>query len=264
MISTGTKADHYVTFFSTNTKTVTLYVFLIFIICAGCTDSDQFKNVKGKNYDKDSNTGIVTRYHDNGKPATIIKFINGKKHGLARSYYKNGKLKARINYKYGLKQGKAQLYYQDGNLFRTSFYFDNEINGVRKKYRTNGQILAEIPYSYGWPGTGLKEYNVSGSLKTDYPELIVRKIKDKKNNKTKGLKVYFGDGIDDATFFAGNLIDEQFLHNRLIELESSNGIGYVDLAEFPQNIIKNKITIIGKYNTRLKNPYIIQKELQIR
>ena len=243
-------------------------LFLFSVICTvailypGCKEPTPRENIKGDNFDKSSNTGLVTKYHDNGKVSTIVKYINGKKHGLARSFYANGNLKAMVNYEFGVRQGEARMYYEDGGLYRTSIYYEGELDGIRKKYRPNGKLMSEIPYLYGWAGIGLKEYMVSGKLKKDYPELMVDKIYDLSNKNVSFIKIYFSDKSEEATFFLGKLVHDRYLHRRLIEIEAINGIGKIDVKSLGQPG-ELGLNIVGKLKTRLKNPYIVQKQISI-
>ncbi len=237
---------------------------IILILAISCTPAEDFKSVRATNYDEDSDTGLVTKFHENGKIASSAKYINGKKHGIARSYYESGLLKAVVNYRYGVKQGEAKLYYKKGQLFRTSNYLNNELNGVRRKYRPNGKLLAEIPYRYGWEGVGLKEYLVSGHLKKKYAPLTIQKVFSERNKKITKLKVFFEGDVGASRFYVGQLIQDKFLHKRLVELEVNKGVSIINMTDFPQQLLNKEITIVGQYTTRLKNPYIVQKTLKIR
>ncbi len=239
---------------------------VIFLLLVGirCTPADEFKSVKGTNYDEDSDTGLVTKYHVNGLPASIAKYINGKKHGVARSYYESGKLKAVVNYKYGVKQGEAKLFYKEGQLFRTSTYLDDELSGLRRKYRPNGKLLAEIPYKYGWEGVGLREYYVSGKRKNEYANLNIEKVYNDSSRKLIAYKVYFEGDVGKCDYYVGKLIENKYLHQRMTMLEQRKGKGIVMLTDFPEELVNKEITIVGKYTTKLKNPYLTQKTLSIR
>lgn len=231
------------------------------ILCGACHDRPRHKSIESDNFDESSNTGLVTKYHENGKVSTIVKYINGKKHGLARSFYANGNLKSMVNYEFNVRQGEARQYYEDGNLFRVSNYYEGELDGIRKKYRPNGRLMSEIPYLYGWPGTGLKEYMVSGKLKNNYPELVVEKIPDKQRKKIRFLKVFFSDKNKEAEFFIGKLVHDQYLHRRLVDIEVRGGMGIIDLETVNIPDDNPHLNIVGKLRTTLKNPYIVQQKV---
>ena len=233
------------------------------ILCGACHDRPQHKTSESNSFDKSSNTGLVTKYHENGKVSTIVKYVNGKKHGLARSFYANGNLKSMVNYEFNVRQGEARQYYEDGNLFRVSIYYEDELDGIRKKYRPSGRLMAEVPYLYGWPGSGLKEYMVSGKLKNNYPELVVEKIYDQQTKKLRFLKVFFSDKNKEAEFFVGKLVYDQYLHRRLVDVQVSKGMGIIDLETVNISGDNPHLNIVGKLKTLLKNPYIIQKKVPI-
>ena len=236
---------------------------IVVILLSGCREAPQRKSIEAENFDKSSNTGLVTKYHDNGKVSTIVKYVNGKKHGLAKSFYANGNLKAMVNYEFNVRQGEARMYYEEGGLYRISVYYEGELDGVRKKYRPNGDLMSEVPYLYGWPGIGLKEYTVSGKLKTNYPELIVDRIYDPKDQSVSFLQVYFSDKNEDDEFFLGQLINDRYLHRRLINIPTTEGVGKIDIKDLKPPDKGLKLNIVGKLKTRLRNPYIVQQEVSI-
>jgi antitoxin component YwqK of YwqJK toxin-antitoxin module len=238
--------------------------FSLFILVS-CSTNEEVKSdrIVGTNYDEKTKTGIVNTFHENGKVATIVKLVNGKKHGLSRSYYENGNLRASVKYKYGVKQGEAKSYYQKGGLYRETNYLEGEIDGVRKKYRPNGKLLAEIPYKYGWPGKGLKEYLVSGKEKTDYPSFKVEIIKQLSTGKPSYVKCYFEGSKNTGEYYMGELINDQFMHRRLIKLPTNDSHGILNLNTVSDEERGKTILIIGKINTKLKNPYIDSKSVII-
>lgn len=236
---------------------------IVVFFFSGCHESPQRKTIEGKNFDKSSNTGLVTKYHENGKVSTIIKYVNGEKHGLAKSFYSNGNLKAMVNYEYNVKQGEARMYYEKGGLYRTSVYYEGELDGIRKKYRPNGDLMSEIPYLYGWPGIGLKEYTVSGKLKRNYPKLIVEKVYDPADENISFLKVYFSDKNEKVEFFLGQLVNDRYLHRRLTDIQSTGGVGKINVKNLRPPGEDLQLNIVGKLKTRLKNPYIVQRQVSI-
>jgi len=236
-------------------------ILILYFLC--CHDSPVEGNVRTTNFDETSKTGIINTFYDNGHVASITKFVNGKKHGLSRSYYENGNLKASVNYDFGIRQGEARRYYESGKIYRVSQYYEGELDGIRKKFNKSGKLLAEIPYLYGYPGTGLKEYTNSKPVKK-YPELITKIGAENRELHTKLLTVYFEGRPEKVSFFLGDLINNQFLHNHLVEIPVTDGIGSIAIPDTNHNTGMSHVNVIGKLQSKFNNPYIVQKNIKIR
>lgn len=221
------------------------------------------KKIDEKEQANKSENRLKKTYFSNGKLRTAIHYRDGRKNGAAKLYYKNGNLKMMVTYKNGIKEGPAEYYYQDGSIFRKTNYVDNEIDGIRKVYRNNN-LKAEIPYKEGFAGTGLKEYNTSGKVKKDYPELKFKVIDERSTKGLIRMEVYFTEPDPKDEFYMGSLKDDKYLNDALQEVEISDGKGVI-LYELPANVpIDNEIDIVGVHNTELNNPYVVGKRFDVK
>ena len=103
-------------------------------------------------------------YDDNSKLTKIIKYVDGKKHGLSKDfsadstvittyeYYKGYYLKRekinRINTN-NKKDGLWKNYYPNDNVKMEAYYQNGELNGFYREFDTRGKIIVEIKYENG-------------------------------------------------------------------------------------------------------------------
>jgi antitoxin component YwqK of YwqJK toxin-antitoxin module len=199
-----------------------------------------------------------------GTKASTIRYKDGIKHGMAEDYYENGKLRTTIEYREGLRHGEARLYHKDGKLYRVTEYENDQKNGLVTIYRKDGQVKATIPYKDDQPGIGTQEYYVSGKPKTEYPEIIVKRIDQIKTNGRYSILVELSEKERNAVFYSGKLTNDKYIHKDLVMLmvpDREQGILSVTLP--PNTRINETVNIVVVAETSMGNPYIAQKAITI-
>ncbi|WP_258104646.1 tetratricopeptide repeat protein [Marinoscillum sp. MHG1-6] len=112
-------------------------------------------------------------YFDNGKPAVVQNFNNGKYdgkclynnlnggksesisfkygdyHGPKIKYYTNGNVQIETPYQYDLKHGEEKEYFANGRLKRVTPYVNDSKNGYEIMYNSNGSVKSK---TYYWNG----------------------------------------------------------------------------------------------------------------
>lgn len=239
-----------------------VFVFALCIIL-GCdtpvTDS-------GANPDSDTSKkkGVVQQKRKDGTLATEITYQNQKRNGLAKYYYQSGKLRSEVMFKDDVKHGEAKLYYENGQLYQATNYVDGKKDGIQRKYRDDGRLMAEVPYQMDWPGLGLVEYTLKEKPKKQYPRLEVKTI-DRTLKKNKYVvQASFSEPMTDIMYYIGDLSSDGFIRPQLTRIAPKSG-GRLEISYFvpPGAFLMEKLNIIAVGNTRLKNPYVAQKAINI-
>ncbi len=81
--------------------------------------------------------GLVTYYHQNGKPFHKANYKNGKLDGVRKVFYESGELKEQGRYKNGKRQGIWKTFYKNGKIKTKGKYKDNERVGIWKTFYEN-------------------------------------------------------------------------------------------------------------------------------
>lgn len=89
--------------------------------------------------------GFYKMYHENGKPAVVIFYKNGKLQGQEKGYHENGQLHYLANSENGSYEGPFKYWYATGVLHQEGNYINNNIEGDLKTYYPNG-VLKEIVF----------------------------------------------------------------------------------------------------------------------
>ncbi len=86
---------------------------------------------------KENFDGLVTYYHQNGKPFHKANYKNGKLDGVRKVFYESGELKEQGRYKNGKRQGIWKIFYKNGKIKTKGKYKDNERVGIWKTFYKN-------------------------------------------------------------------------------------------------------------------------------
>ncbi len=141
---------------------------MAFVFLMSCSKSKQEKAVG------DEDNGLVKTYGKDGNLFSEITMKDGKRNGISRNYYKNGKISVEANYKDDVKDGIFKQYYDDGTLSMNYEYKEDRLNGISKKFRKDGTPAWEARFENDKPCTGLVEYYLNGTLKEEYPRIIIQ------------------------------------------------------------------------------------------
>lgn len=228
------------------------YFILIFFLFAACEADNKEATKKGI---KD---GVVKQYYPNKVLKNEISYKNGKRNGIAKNYYKDGTLHQQIEYINGKKNGEAITYYESGKVFQVTQYENNLMHGIRRKYRPNGKLMAEVAYNYDRPCKGLKEYLLDGSLKKQYPKLIVDPVDNLLKDGSYVLRVKSSDGTSKIKFYVNTKLGANGCLEGGEPSTAQNEPGVFEVKfNLPENaFIMEEIHFVAEITTLLGNPYV--------
>lgn len=98
----------------------------------GQVQMEGYSTVKTPN--KEVFDGLVTYYHENGKPSHKANYVDGELNGVRKVFYESGELKEQGRYKNGKRQGNWKTFYKNGKIKTKGRYKDNEKVGVWKTF----------------------------------------------------------------------------------------------------------------------------------
>lgn len=239
-------------------KNILFPLFFSFILVFSCSDDKKSDKVPAKKPQKTNQLvngkkeGLHVLRAEDGKFMNKINYKNGMRHGTSYDYYRSGKLRAEINYKNNEKEGKALWYFDGVNVHRENNYKENVLHGTQRKYYKNGQSLSILEFYEGEPAVGLQEWSENGKE-------LISSTSLKVSRKGHYLVVKLSSGNQKVDFFYGDLIQDKFLHNQLLEITEPNGQGRIHKSKIKD---LNKITVSASYNTYLKNKRVITKTVK--
>ncbi|MFC2101228.1 toxin-antitoxin system YwqK family antitoxin [Bacteroidota bacterium] len=241
---------------------IILLFFLIFLIsCNQPVQNNEESKQKTSNGKKD---GLVVKYRKDGTLLSEVNYKNGKRHGIAKDYYRNGKIRLELTYANDLKHGKQVWFYENGDIFEICPFTNGMINGIRKFYHERNKIKAEIPYKNNHPGIGLKEYMHNGKLKKKYPKLVIKSMDNRDTEGKYILRISLSDGSEKVKFYRGDLMENKYKGNGIIEIFTMEGIGELIFPAQKGTPINEKVSIIGEFITKDGNPLILHKDYYLK
>ncbi|MFC1517393.1 toxin-antitoxin system YwqK family antitoxin [Candidatus Margulisiibacteriota bacterium] len=128
--------------------------------------------------------GNILVYHENGRLAARLYFVNGKVNDQAKFYFKDGRLEAEFQYKDNKKSGPYKIYYdhgglqQEGSFILSKVTYPQNNNNLRiakakeknilSRLISGGAELVQFEFddktSYSKPDGTIKSYQRDGSL----------------------------------------------------------------------------------------------------
>jgi hypothetical protein len=202
--------------------------------------------------------GVVKDYYKEGKLRAEIPYENGKKNGLAREYYKTGIIYQEIEYRNGLKHGLSKRYYENGEPSQVTEYDSGRRHGKLQKFKSDGSLLSVATYFNDEPCKGLVEYLRDGSVKKNYPTIVVTPVNNLLNNEKYTLRFSLSDKSRAVEFFIGELSKEGCITDQPEKVNDLNRDGVAELDIYlPKGMfIMKTITVIAKIKTIQDNYYI--------
>jgi hypothetical protein len=235
-----------------------IYCFSLSILvgCSGDNSKSDSKSGKKKN-------GVVKSYYPDGAIKSEITFKDGKQHGKAKQYYNDGTLAREIDYANNIIHGWAKRYWETGKLYQETPYDSGKIHGVQKRYNGAGKLTAVATYSQGFDCMGLKEYLVDGSLKTEYPKIVLKTEDRLLSEASYYIRVSMSEKVKKVEYYMGNLT-AGCMHDRLDPLmPDGKAKARIQFSILPGEIIMENINIIAKVETLAGNTYITQKPFNV-
>jgi antitoxin component YwqK of YwqJK toxin-antitoxin module len=207
--------------------------------------------------------GLQKFYYPDGKLYLEGTYIDSVAHGDFKQYFKNGNVYEKAHYVNGVQYGVTVRYYEDGKLSMEIPYDSGRVHGVQKKYRQDGTLAYEAPYHYNYPCVGLKEYYTTGRLVDKLPEIVIREEDKMWSDNRYSLHLSISNGMR-AEFFRGELTDGKYIGSGVENIYmESDGTARIDYHVGLGMMVMEKINIIAKVKSDLKNYYIVQKQFNM-
>lgn len=183
------------------------------------------RNAPEKEPETASKTEFVYNAEGILKSKIIIK--DGKVHGEAVTYYPSGQISTLVNYINNKKEGIEKKYYKSGQIYRIRPFKNGNLNGTEIRYYKDGGKKTEQEFKHNNPARGLKEYSPGGKLKTDFPRLLFKIVRNRDYAEQVLLYFYMSDNSKNVDYYSGKLIGNKYF-DKNAELElSKNGIGEI-------------------------------------
>lgn len=238
------------------------YYFLTLIVFFSLSACESLE--KGSKKNKQPKDGVVKQYHADGSLKNEIPFERGKKNGVAKNYYKNGRLRQQVSYVDNIKHGDVITYYESGKKYQVTPYDSGRIHGIRKKYRMDGRLMAEVPYYNDEACAGLKEYLTNGELKKQYSSIEVTEINNLLRNNEFILRISMSDNSKKVVYYLGKLDADGCIGEDAMKVVPQRpGVLELKYSLGPGMFIMEEINIIAVVQTRLGNPYVVQRSYNL-
>ena len=91
--------------------------------------------------------GRTAAYYQNGKPAKIGWYKNGKQDSVWTFFYDDGAIKAIEQFNRGLKQGKNSYFYKGGKLAQETVFFKDSPDSIWTSWYENGSLKSKESFS---------------------------------------------------------------------------------------------------------------------
>jgi len=213
----------------------------------------------------DIRQGQTLNYDRSGRLISKVNYVDNLKEGMATNYYaESGKVYSTMMYKKDIKEGDEIWYYESGKPYRVSPYVQGKIEGIQKFYYENGQVKAELPYKNGFQGLGLQEYSKDGTPVKDYPEIAIQKEDHMLTANKILLKISLSKDATDVKFYKGPLLEDKFLHEKLLELATQEGRTQMDFTVSPGTRTDQHVVISAKHKTRMGNIRVITNRYHLQ
>ncbi len=235
---------------------------ILFFICSLLLFSaceTKKKDLKSKKK-ADTTDGLKKYYTKEGKLKVELTILNGKRNGIAKNYYSNGKVSLEMNYKQGKRDGLSKRYYEDGTLYQETNYKDDLIDGERKKYKENGTLMSVARFEKDKPCLGLKEILLDGTLKDNFPKIIVTPIDRLKQEGVYQINLSLSESARSVKYYIGQLSPSGCLTNSLISIETNNKVGTIKYTLRPGGFMMQELNFVAEIETRMGNTYLAQKK----
>ena len=207
--------------------------------------------------------GVTKNYDQVGNLVSTLTYKDNQLDGLATNYYKNGAVHSTIEYKNNQKNGQEIWYYENGKKYRVNHFLNGKLNGVQQKFYNNGRLMSEVPYKNNQPGKGTKEYSEDGKLIAMTAKIAVNEIDQVPMTGKLILQLYLTNRSGNVEFYVDDLDEGKYLPEYTYSLPVENGIAIKDYYIPRGTALMKKITIIAKYTSKMRNPYIITRSYNV-
>ncbi len=144
-------------------------------------------------------------------------------------------------------------YYKNGQVIKHSTYKDGKKHGLSRKFYKNGNLQAEFDCENGNILPGLKEYNMDGSLETDYPEVNFREIDLLASKNRIDLEISCTKERSGIRYFILN--EEEGGSQSWVYLITERGLASLQYYVKPGNILEKTILLLAEIPTYHGNTF---------
>ncbi|NQY08113.1 MAG: tetratricopeptide repeat protein [Flavobacteriales bacterium] len=192
---------------------------------------------------KGGKEGVWKYYDNNGNLNEESEFEKGEQIGVQKTYHVSGDIKRLSHFEDGSFNGKYLEFYHndvpkykgvcvdndlngayieyadDGTIIKTLYYQNGQIHGKQLYYAVNGKVSHSVLYDYGdfieevhydtleMPYDTVHFINLTGELRTKYPDGKANHVADYKNGVSNGKAAwYYGTG---QVSLKGNYLNDE-------------------------------------------------------
>lgn len=241
-------------------RTVLKILILLMGILGGCHEQK-----KVQDDDPEKKDGIVKSYRKNGKLFSEITMKGGKRNGISRNFFPDEKVSVEAYYKDDKKDGLYKQFYEDGTLMKEIEYKEDHIEGLSKKFRNDGKPAWQARFSNDSPCSGLVEYYLNGTKKTEYPTIVIETVDRLKDLGEFNLNLRLSDGSSTVTFYEGQLTPSGCLDKDKARMiyAPKKGKATLEYHLAPGGFVMEEIHIIAVVKTAQSNNYITTRSYNL-
>lgn len=112
-------------------------------------------------------TGIAYKFHPGFRPATLIIYWRGQKHGFEKQWYAHGAPAVERAYSHGILEGVDRGWHQNGRVRYYREHKRGQPHGEFWSWHDNGQVADFILYNHGQQ-LAVKSWSTFGAIHYNY------------------------------------------------------------------------------------------------
>ncbi len=217
-------------------------------LCISCSQSELNRDyvLKGDGME------IIVKRRDDGTLSSVNQVDSGGVvHGTRVTYYPDGKtIYSKLTFEHGKKHGPCIWYYKNGQVFKHGTYKDGKKHGPTRKFYKNGNLQAEFNCEDNIVLPGLKEYEMDGTLITDYPKIYFSEIDMLASKNRIDLEISCTTKRSGIRYF---ILEGQGRSQTRIYLITENGVASLQYYVNPGEILNKSIQILAEIPTKHGN-----------
>lgn len=128
----------------------------------------------------------------------------------------------------------------------------------------DGKLAAEVPYNKGQVCSGLKEYLLNGDLKKQYPKIVIQEIDRLLKSNEFILRISISDNSKKVEYYLGDTDSNGCIPETAMAVSPQQpGVLELKFNIGPGMFMMEKINIIAVVETKLGNPYVLEKKYNL-
>jgi hypothetical protein len=244
---------------------VLLILFLSLAVSCAPGEKPKGEDSPDESIDNPDGTKTLRSYYRNKKIKSEATYRGNSREGLAKSYDEAGNLLLEINYVNDRREGLARRFYIGGAVFQTTEYKNNVMHGKQFKFKSNGNPISEANFEKDYPCLGLKEYRDDKSLRTKYPEMVIKEINKIKSTGKYTLEVSMTGNVKKVKYYTGKLTASGCVsdNNSNVLLDEARHTGIISYHLMPREFMMEELNIVAVAETLNGNSYVCQKTFHV-